>query len=342
MNHDESWLEDIALAERAVHHINRLRTGIRRGVRRPDQQPRRAHARRRSGDPHAASGRLQACFRSDEPRRAAGVRLWQPRRRQSTHRPLDRSLRRRLWRRLLCLCAPRRLLHRRQQQSLQSRPRRPARRAPARLARRSSSPAPPPMPARHIILFCHHPLFFRDVDEPDESDEFGVTHFVENGVTHTLHNSYFHVPLKHRRRVVDLLSRFGCKLVFTGHWHRNAVARCPTSGVTVVTTTAVGKQLADDQPGMRLVSVTNDGHPISVFHAGPARSAGAPVKPRARARARVTSQCCNCRTIPFSLESFRIGSRQRRAPTEHRQTRRAHTAPHCRCCRHPTSRACCK
>ena len=112
--------------------------------------------------------------------------------------------------------------------------------------------------AQHILLFCHHPLFLESVDEPDDSDSFGVTHFVENGVTHTLRNGYFHVSGVHRQRLVALLTRFGCKLVFTGHWHRNAEIRCPRTGVTVVVTTAVGKQLAGDSAGLRVVSVTAD------------------------------------------------------------------------------------
>lgn len=112
--------------------------------------------------------------------------------------------------------------------------------------------------AQHILLFCHHPLFLESVDEPDDSDSFGVTHFVEDGVQHTLRNGYFHVAAHHRQRLVALLTQFGCKLVFTGHWHRNAEIRCPRSGVTVVVTTAVGKQLAGDSAGLRVVSVTAD------------------------------------------------------------------------------------
>jgi 3',5'-cyclic AMP phosphodiesterase CpdA len=112
--------------------------------------------------------------------------------------------------------------------------------------------------AQHTLLFCHHPIFLEAVDEPDQSDHFGFTYFVENGVTHALANSYFHVPSAARHRLVDLLTRYGCKLVFTGHWHRNADILCPKSGVRVVVTTAVGKQLASDEPGFRVVSVTAD------------------------------------------------------------------------------------
>jgi 3',5'-cyclic AMP phosphodiesterase CpdA len=258
MNHDKSWLEDIALAERAVHHINRLAPAFAVVCGdltnslvdlTPDADP--AVRDRQVAD----FKRVFAQIRPDVPLVCVCGNH------DVGNRPTDRSIARYAadfgddyfafaHRGVFCIAANSNLfnldpddapLAARQLVWLEQ-----------QLARAAA------MPARHIILFCHHPLFFRHVDEPDESDEFGVTHFVENGVTHTLQNSYFHIPLKHRRRVVDLLSRFGCRLVFTGHWHRNAVARCPTSGVTVVTTTAVGKQLADDQPGMRLVSVTND------------------------------------------------------------------------------------
>jgi predicted MPP superfamily phosphohydrolase len=259
MNHDESWLEDIALTERAVHHINRIRPAF--AVVCGDLTNSLVELTP-SADPEIRT-RQVADFKRVFAQMSPDVPLVCVCGNHDVgNRPTELSIARYVadfgddyfafaLHGAFCIAANSNLFNLDPDESPLA-----VRQLDwlhAQLARAVQ------MSARHIILFCHHPLFFRDVDEPDESDEFGVTHFVEHGVTHTLNNSYFHVPHKHRRRVVDLLSRFGCKLVFTGHWHRNSVALCPISGVTVVTTTAVGKQLADDQPGMRIVSVTNDG-----------------------------------------------------------------------------------
>lgn len=98
----------------------------------------------------------------------------------------------------------------------------------------------------HIFVFAHHPFFLLRADEPDDGDEFGVTVFVDSGTHQTvrLPNAYFHIPRERRLRVLALMRRFGARLLFSGHYHRNAVVRDAAHDVTQVITSAVGRQLA--------------------------------------------------------------------------------------------------
>jgi hypothetical protein len=43
--------------------------------------------------------------------------------------------------------------------------------------------------------------------------------------------------------------------IFSGHWHKNGVAKSERYDVENVVTSAVGLQLGPDQPGFRLVKV---------------------------------------------------------------------------------------
>ena len=91
--------------------------------------------------------------------------------------------------------------------------------------------------ARHIVVFQHHPWFLKDATEPDE---------------------YFNIPRERRGPFLDKFRAAGVKYLFSGHYHRNALA---TSGdIQMITTGPVGKPLGDGtQSGIRVVIVTDAG-----------------------------------------------------------------------------------
>jgi serine/threonine-protein phosphatase CPPED1 len=84
----------------------------------------------------------------------------------------------------------------------------------------------------HILLFGHHPLFTRAADEPD---------------------SYWNIPLARRRPILDLLTAYGVRAFFCGHWHRNGGGWY--GDLEVVVTGPVGYPLGDDPSGFRVVDV---------------------------------------------------------------------------------------
>ena len=89
--------------------------------------------------------------------------------------------------------------------------------------------------ARHIVVFQHHPWFLSAADEPDQ---------------------YFNIPRERRARYLALFREFGVKYLFSGHYHRNALAR--DGGIEAITTGPVGKPLGDDKSGIRIAIVRDD------------------------------------------------------------------------------------
>jgi len=87
--------------------------------------------------------------------------------------------------------------------------------------------------AKHIILFQHHPLFKKSAREP---------------------NDYENIPLERRLPLLDLLNQYEVRNVFTGHTHRNVLAR--DGQLEVVATAPVGKPLGQDGSGIRVVTVS--------------------------------------------------------------------------------------
>nr|XP_002123287.1 serine/threonine-protein phosphatase CPPED1-like [Ciona intestinalis] len=94
---------------------------------------------------------------------------------------------------------------------------------------------------QHVVVFMHIPLFLQDPDEED---------------------SYFAIPGAKR---MDLLTRYsdaGIKIVFSGHYHRNAGGfwrnERGDKQVEVVVSSAIGAQLGNDVAGLRVVKVTAD------------------------------------------------------------------------------------
>lgn len=89
--------------------------------------------------------------------------------------------------------------------------------------------------AQHIVIFAHHPWFLKAAGEPDE---------------------YFNIPRERRAACLTLFHEFGVKHLFSGHYHRNAVAR--DGDLEAVTTGPVGKPLGEGKSGLRVVIVRDD------------------------------------------------------------------------------------
>ncbi len=83
-----------------------------------------------------------------------------------------------------------------------------------------------------IVVFQHHPWFLKSAGEPDE---------------------YFNIPRERRAPYLALFHEFGVKHLFSGHYHRNAIAR--DGDIEAVTTGPVGKPLGTDKSGLRVVIV---------------------------------------------------------------------------------------
>lgn len=89
---------------------------------------------------------------------------------------------------------------------------------------------------RHVVVFQHHSWF---LDKPDEPDQ------------------YFNLPRQQRGPYLDQLRQYGVRHVFAGHYHGNLVARA--GGLEMVTSGPLGKPLRQDQSGLRIVIVRDEG-----------------------------------------------------------------------------------
>ncbi len=90
--------------------------------------------------------------------------------------------------------------------------------------------------AKQTVLFLHHPLFLRNAQEPDQ---------------------YENIPLERRQPLLELFHRYGIQNVFSGHTHKNVLAR--DGDLEIVASGPVGKPLGQDGSGMRVASVTANG-----------------------------------------------------------------------------------
>jgi 3',5'-cyclic AMP phosphodiesterase CpdA len=99
--------------------------------------------------------------------------------------------------------------------------------------------------ARHIVIFQHHPWFLSAVDEPDQ---------------------YFNIPRERRAQYLSLFREFGVKYLFSGHYHRNAVAH--DGELEAITTGPVGKPLDHDKSGLRIAIVRDEGIEHRYYHFG--------------------------------------------------------------------------
>ena len=90
--------------------------------------------------------------------------------------------------------------------------------------------------AAHIVIFQHHPWFLKSATEPDE---------------------YFNIPLARRTPMLALFREFGVRYLFSGHYHRNALAK--DGEMEMITTGPVGMPIGVAKSGLRPVQVTPGG-----------------------------------------------------------------------------------
>ena len=93
-----------------------------------------------------------------------------------------------------------------------------------------------PDTVRQRIVFMHHPLCLKSLDEGE---------------------GYFLLPKKRRAELADLFRRSGVTTVFSGHYHGNAVVR--DGDLEMVTTNGLAKTLRGDPLGFRIVRVGAEG-----------------------------------------------------------------------------------
>jgi 3',5'-cyclic AMP phosphodiesterase CpdA len=99
--------------------------------------------------------------------------------------------------------------------------------------------------AQHIVVFQHHPWYLKTADEPDQ---------------------YFNIPGERRATYLALFREFGVKYLFSGHYHRNALAR--DGEMEAVTTGPVGMPQGGDKSGLRVVIVRDDRIEHRYYHFG--------------------------------------------------------------------------
>jgi 3',5'-cyclic AMP phosphodiesterase CpdA len=87
---------------------------------------------------------------------------------------------------------------------------------------------------RHTVIFQHHPWFLSSAGEPVQ---------------------YFNIPLSRRATYLALFREFGVRLLVSGHYHRNALAR--DGNIEMVTTGPVGRPMGGDKSGLRVFTVTD-------------------------------------------------------------------------------------
>ena len=97
----------------------------------------------------------------------------------------------------------------------------------------------------HIVVFQHHPWFLKSATEPDQ---------------------YFNIPLERRAGHLALFHEFGVKYLFSGHYHRNAVAR--DGALEAITTGPVGQPQGTDKSGLRVVIVRDHSIEHRYYHFG--------------------------------------------------------------------------
>lgn len=90
--------------------------------------------------------------------------------------------------------------------------------------------------AKQVFLFCHHPFFINNPDEPEE---------------------YFNIKPEVRKEYLAMFEKYGVDVIFAGHLHRNASSQA--GNIKMITTSSAGRQLGNDKPGFRVVKVGKEG-----------------------------------------------------------------------------------
>ena len=99
--------------------------------------------------------------------------------------------------------------------------------------------------AKYTFLFLHCPIFKKDIDEPEDYENF---------------------PMESRRKYIDLLKEYGVDAVLAGHTHKDYDT--VFEGIRLVAANPVCNGLGHGQPGFNTVSLTKDGFEIE-FHPTP-------------------------------------------------------------------------
>jgi 3',5'-cyclic AMP phosphodiesterase CpdA len=86
--------------------------------------------------------------------------------------------------------------------------------------------------AQHIILFCHIPFFINSYEEPE---------------------IYSNISVETRNKYFSLFKEYKVEAIFAGHLHNNSTTKY--GNILLVTTSALGKPLADALSGIRIVKV---------------------------------------------------------------------------------------
>ena len=86
--------------------------------------------------------------------------------------------------------------------------------------------------AQHIILFCHIPFFINSYEEPE---------------------IYSNISVETRNKYFSLFKEYKVDAIFAGHLHNNSTTKY--GNILLVTTSALGKPLADALSGIRIVTV---------------------------------------------------------------------------------------
>lgn len=84
-----------------------------------------------------------------------------------------------------------------------------------------------------IVVFFHHPVIRKDMDEPEE---------------------YFNLPVPQRERYIGLFKKYGVKAVLTGHAHIPSMTVC--DGIAFCTAGAVGSPLGGSRSGYAVVKIS--------------------------------------------------------------------------------------
>lgn len=88
----------------------------------------------------------------------------------------------------------------------------------------------------NIVLFTHYPFFIHDFNEK-------VT--------------YSNQSMEVRNKYFRLFEKYGVDAIFAGHLHNNAEAS--HNGISMITTNAAGRPLGEAKPGIRIISINNNG-----------------------------------------------------------------------------------
>jgi len=117
--------------------------------------------------------------------------------------------------------------------------------------------------ARNIFVFGHHPWFLYTDKETQENTK-GMTPNPMGSDYPSIADSYFHIPIKYRAKVLRLFERYNVSAAFAGHFHQNLVSTSSFGMPMVVTgplsvilrSTGIPKDF--DEPrtrGLRIVTV---------------------------------------------------------------------------------------